>query len=316
MADIYSNIADRFMGGFQYGQQTSRQKALDMQAQQNQEMNLRQRALADAVQMQEAGYNVAPEQVLSAYQGQEGLGGMIDNRTAEYQRKAARQQQKEQLEDETAKLGIEKTKAEIGKLKREGGGNLLSQKVIEKQAEGIAGKTAHLVNIKGGMDTAIEQFNNPNTPEDEKIKIGEGLLKMLNSTEGVDAVGVQEADRMGSFLQYKLGNFTGPGSFIGRDLDLFGKQLENSSKALGERIRRNQEQTTSLISGRGFSLDTPQSGAYDKKLSKIPSPGGGKPINQSGGQPPMTANAFDISSMTREEKIQRRAKLLEKARQK
>lgn len=78
-------------------------------------------------------------------------------------------------------------------------------------------------------------------PEDQKIAAGRQLLKTLNSTEGADAIGAEEANRLGSKLEYALGNFTNSNpTQWGRDLEGFKTQAMNTSKSIGDAIEANK----------------------------------------------------------------------------
>lgn len=117
----------------------------------------------------------------------------------------------------------------------------------------ISEKNIGLVSVKNAMDEALTQLQNDNISEDEKIKVGQGLFKLLNSAEGADAVGAEEAKRVGSYLEYNLGNFTQPGAFIGRDLKGFTNQVKNYSDGIGGRIKRNEETANGLKQGKSFT---------------------------------------------------------------
>lgn len=144
-------------------------------------------------------------------------------------------------------LEREKTFAEIRKLNAETnragkesapGMSKFDQKLREVQGVELAKKTTGLYNVKNAMDRALVQLNDPNKTEEEKIKIGQGLLKLLNSAEGSDAVGAEESKRIGDKLEFALGNFTGVGGMrVGRDLPGFIDQVRNNSELLGERVR-------------------------------------------------------------------------------
>jgi hypothetical protein len=110
-----------------------------------------------------------------------------------------------------------------------------------------------LANVKSAMDSALQILEDPKIPEDQKVKTGQGLYKLLNSAEGADAVGAEEAKRIGSYLEYHLGNFTQPGAFIGRDVPGFVGQIKNYSGLLGERIKRNEQTAAGLKEGKAIS---------------------------------------------------------------
>lgn len=121
-----------------------------------------------------------------------------------------------------------------------------------------------LANVKNAMDSALTILQDKNVPEDQKIKTGQSLFKLLNSAEGADAVGAEEAKRIGSYLEYNLGNFTQPGAFIGRDLNGFTDQIKNYSTLLGDRVRRNEQTANGLKQGKAIS-ETIQGPPQDDK---------------------------------------------------
>lgn len=127
--------------------------------------------------------------------------------------------------------------------------NTPEAKLAQKQMEKLGTSNAGLFNVKGAMDEALKVLNDPAVGEDQKIKVGQGLYKSLNSAEGADAVGAEEAKRLGSFIEYNIGNFTQPGAFLGRDLKGFTEQINNYSKLLGGRIQQNESGINTLRGG-------------------------------------------------------------------
>lgn len=110
----------------------------------------------------------------------------------------------------------------------------------QEQVKELAKKAATKTSIKNQIDAALVSLNDPTIAYDQKIKTGQTLLKVLNSSEGQDAVGAEESKRLGSFIEFKLGNITQPGSFLGRDLDKFVEQVGITSNNLGDAITRNK----------------------------------------------------------------------------
>lgn len=184
------------------------------------------------------------------------------------------------------KLGIEKTRAEINRLNSASGGHgmggprdafFLQKEIGERrkneqdvasdklfggpiqkktaldQVGKLADKNAQLFNIKSGIEATVSALDDPNLSEDLKIVQGMNALKILNSAEGSDAVGVEESKRLGSLLEFKIANLTGPGSFVGRDLGLFTEQLKNKSKELGTRAEKNQYIIEGLQKGKNIA---------------------------------------------------------------
>lgn len=109
----------------------------------------------------------------------------------------------------------------------------------KKFVETLGTKNANKVAIKNQIDAVTSNWDN--LPDDQKLSAGRQLLKTLNSPEGADAIGVEEANRLGSRLEYALGNFTNsnPTQF-GRDLKGFKEQAQNTSKSLETAIKSNE----------------------------------------------------------------------------
>lgn len=91
--------------------------------------------------------------------------------------------------------------------------------------------------------------------EDQALVAGRNMLKVLNSTEGKDAVGTDEAKRLGAFLEYKIANFTGPGSFMGRDLDQFVEQAKLKSNAIKMATQDSRKRIDEASSGKSANYD-------------------------------------------------------------
>jgi len=96
----------------------------------------------------------------------------------------------------------------------------LQMKLIEKDAEVYQKRLQSLQTLDGGLKSLQDA-----TTAQEVVQIGQGLLKTLNSPEGSDAVGVDEAKRIADELQpYSV---LGPGGLlrIGRDLPAFKERV-------------------------------------------------------------------------------------------
>lgn len=124
--------------------------------------------------------------------------------------------------------------------------NAAAQKKITEQNVGLS-------NVRNAMESALVKLEDPNLPDDEKIKVGQGLYKLLNSAEGSDAVGAEEAKRIGSYLEYNIMNFTQPGAIFGRDLKGFTSQIKNYRDILGDRVKRNEQTSQGLKQGKTFT---------------------------------------------------------------
>lgn len=166
--------------------------------------------------------------------------------------------------------------------------NIKLPKEKEKVVEGLATKNANMETVKNFMAAkqvelrkAIQEGN-----EDNAVKVGQEMLKIINSPMGSDAVGAEESKRLGSFLEYKIANFTQPGSFIGRDLDKFDDQITANISALDSAIGLNNNSIEKAY-GRAASFKLPSStpvgnGPQGGTAIAAPSLGGGEGQQQSG----------------------------------
>lgn len=116
----------------------------------------------------------------------------------------------------------------------------------QEQVKTIAGKTANAKSIKNAIDSALVSLEDPKLSEEQKLTAGRALIKTLNSTQGADAVGAEEAKRLAGFLEYRMGNFFEPGPFIGRDLGKFNEQVKIQRDTLGGLIKANDASTDQL----------------------------------------------------------------------
>lgn len=118
----------------------------------------------------------------------------------------------------------------------------------------LATKNANKIAIKNQIDAVMGNWDD--LTDDQKLAMGRQLLKTLNSPEGADAIGSEEANRLGSKLEFALGNFSNSNpTQIGRDLKGFKEQALNTSKSLGNAINLNKKTIDSSL-GR-----TPKEGA-------------------------------------------------------
>lgn len=137
-------------------------------------------------------------------------------------------------------LLTELTRARIDKLKTEsapGGIEKLAPE-IQASANTLATKNANKIAIKNQIDSFMGSWDK--LSEDQKIVQGRQLLKTLNSTEGADAIGTEEAKRLGGLLEYQMFNITQPGPMFGRDLEEFKTQAMDTSASIGKAIETNR----------------------------------------------------------------------------
>lgn len=141
---------------------------------------------------------------------------------------------------------------------------------IEKEAtvKTLATSTANMTPIKNELDTFLA--NAPSYNKDQLLTQGKLLVKTLNSTQGKDAVGAEEANRLASKLDFALGNLTNsnPTQF-GRDLPGFVQQVKDTSDKLGGTIIRNRQELGKYTGGAKTqqSMKIPQSAQDISQMS-------------------------------------------------
>lgn len=104
----------------------------------------------------------------------------------------------------------------------------------------MAKKNVSKLGIANQIDSVMSAWDSYS--DDQKLAQGRMLLKTLNSPEGADAIGAEEANRLGSKLEFAMGNFanSNPTQF-GRDLKGFKEQAQNAAKNLKNTIKANQK---------------------------------------------------------------------------
>lgn len=147
-------------------------------------------------------------------------------------------QQKQQ--NENRRMGQEDAK--IGLQAKELGYKVASGQLLpidqKEMVQDLSKKNASKYSIANQIDATLKGWDS--LSDDQKLTQGRQLLKTLNSQEGADAIGAEEANRLGSKLEFALGNFTNsnPTQF-GRDLEGFKKQAELTSTAIKNAIGSN-----------------------------------------------------------------------------
>lgn len=115
---------------------------------------------------------------------------------------------------------------------------------ITKLSDKIAAKT----DIANQIDADLGILNDPNISEDQKLSRAQGMIKTLNSTQGQDAVGVEEAKRLASYLEFHvIPNFTQPGAIVGRaPITDFAQQADITAQTLRKAVESSNRDIDSL----------------------------------------------------------------------
>lgn len=136
---------------------------------------------------------------------------------------------------------------------------------VKPAADELSKSVVSKVSIAQQIDAAVDKMES--VTDDQKLQIGRELLKVLNSTEGKDAVGAEEVKRLGSKLEFAYGNFTNsnPTQF-GRDISGFITDARNKSAIVKDASRRSKE-TYKSITGKEFPIEIPQDPLSEEEKS-------------------------------------------------
>lgn len=125
----------------------------------------------------------------------------------------------------------------------------------------LATKNANKIAIANQINSVLSNWDN--LPDDQKVTQGRQLIKVLNSTEGSDAVGAEEAARLGGKLETAFGNFTNSNPMqFGRDLEGFKEQARLTAEGIKGAANLNQKEIDRIYgrssSGSNQAMSTPE----------------------------------------------------------
>jgi hypothetical protein len=131
---------------------------------------------------------------------------------------------------------------------------------VKEQIKGLSSKNASKIAIKNQIDNSLAQLKLAKD-DDTKVRIGRGMLKILNSTEGADAIGAEESKRLGDALEYNIFDVSAglgmkPGKLHGRDLAGFLTQAQAVSDAIGGSVKANQAEVDRLYGRKAAAAPT------------------------------------------------------------
>ena len=138
---------------------------------------------------------------------------------------------------------------------------------VKSEVTALSGKNAGKVSIGNQIESYLTEFRSAETADD-KVRIGRQMLKVLNSPEGADAIGVEEAKRLGDALEYNLfdvgaGLGMKTGKLHGRDLGGFEKQAQSTLDAIRGSVKANRDEVGRLL-GRPAAATPAGGGAGDQ----------------------------------------------------
>lgn len=122
---------------------------------------------------------------------------------------------------------------------------------VKSEVAGISGKNAGKISVANQIDGYLKEFKAAKT-EDDKVRIGRQMLKVINSSEGADAIAVEEAKRLGDALEYNIADVGAglgmkTGKFHGRDLDGFEAQAQSTLDAIRRGVTANRTEVDRLM---------------------------------------------------------------------
>lgn len=136
----------------------------------------------------------------------------------------------------------------------------------EAAATTLGTKLANKVAITQQIDSYLEQMKD--APYDLKIALGNQMIKVLNSTEGQDAVGTSERESLAQKLKFVfLGNlnpFSDQTFQLGRDVPGFMEQARMTSDAL-KGASAGHKKTMEGITGTPSRINVPKPSSSEGK---------------------------------------------------
>lgn len=135
---------------------------------------------------------------------------------------------------------------------------------VKGEVGALSTKNAGKISVMNQIGSYLKEFRAAKT-DDDKARIGGQMLKVLNSPEGADAIGVEEAKRLGDALEYnvadvKAGLGMKPGNFHGRDLAGFERQVQSTYDAIKGSVSANREEVGRIL---GRPAANGASGSWD-----------------------------------------------------
>lgn len=157
---------------------------------------------------------------------------------------------KDLLEHDIKKTNLDKDQSALKK-------GLIEQKVKEAQlpfealppekqamVKGMGESIQKLSNYKNLLDAGLTEVMDTSHSPQQRLQSARQLVKTINTAAvgNSDAVGQEEAKRLGTYLEYQIFNFKEPGlPMFGRaPIDEFGKQVQNKINELGKTNQMNQ----------------------------------------------------------------------------
>lgn len=150
--------------------------------------------------------------------------------------------------------------------------NDVQKKLVEASAEDFRKQKDNKIKLSLTFDETVAALDDPNISKDQKVQIALRSLGAMNSESGQNAVGVEEAQRLGN--QLKLIRISAPGPMFGRQVKEFRDSLVISRNRMMKEAKQLDSLISSTVSGEkpDFSpkqvFSTPQPGTESPQLTK------------------------------------------------
>ena len=129
--------------------------------------------------------------------------------------------------------------------------NAVDDKLVKKAADDIANKQT----ISDAIGYEIGILEDPNINEYVRLNSARMIAKVLNSAEGKDAVGAEEAKRILQELELVSGKRALEGGpFFGPDIDSFVEKIKLKKGELDIRIKENMGRVNNIYNSYGIPL--------------------------------------------------------------
>ena len=190
----------------------------------------------------------------SAALGQRNIEAQLDDayRQLKLAQDANDREAERKLKEEIARLNREaKTSQKAEKPAPQTPKEKLQESLVREDAKKYVNRLSSIDKLDGTLDLWDSA-----TTEEEKVQIGQSVIKLLNDPENSDAVGAEEVKRLADELQpYTLYSASGYPR-IGRDLPAFRQKV----KLLRERLVKTAQKQFDRIESQSPGLVTPPSG--------------------------------------------------------
>lgn len=123
----------------------------------------------------------------------------------------------------------------------------------QEVVKGLSKKNADKIAISNSIDSVMNNWDQ--LDENQKLQQGRQLIKVLNSTQGQDAVGAEEAKRLAGKLEFAVGNLTNSNPIqFGRDLKGFHDDAVITSNAIKDSYKMNNQEIAKRYNKSGASI--------------------------------------------------------------